>query len=106
MTWRAKHFGVWQELTSRITQMNRPIYFRDSMVTGVFHHFDHDHFFEVKSDGTLMRDVFDFEAPLGFLGRTANSLFLKKYMRKFLEIRNEAIKMAAETDIWKQYLSA
>jgi hypothetical protein len=27
VTWRAKHFGVWQQLTSEITAMDRPTYF-------------------------------------------------------------------------------
>ena len=28
VTWRARHFGVWQELTSRITAFDRPHHFR------------------------------------------------------------------------------
>jgi hypothetical protein len=32
VTWRAKHFGVWHQLTSEITQMDRPAYFQDVMV--------------------------------------------------------------------------
>ena len=28
VTWRAKHFGVWQNLTSEITAMESPTYFR------------------------------------------------------------------------------
>jgi hypothetical protein len=27
VTWRAKHFGTWQNLTSKFTAMQRPIYF-------------------------------------------------------------------------------
>src|SRR5262245_31855607 len=46
VTWRARHFGVWQSLTSRIVAFDRPAHFRDSMVRGAFRRFDHDHFFE------------------------------------------------------------
>ena len=52
-----------------------------------------------------MRDVFDFDAPLGPLGWLANVLFLTRYMRKFLLIRNETLKAVAESpDRWRRYL--
>src|ERR1700760_1749497 len=34
VTFRAKHFGVWQTLTSRITAFDRPRHFRDTQVRG------------------------------------------------------------------------
>src|SRR3954468_2941071 len=46
VTWRARHFGVWQQLTSRITEFTPPLRFRDSMVDGAFARFDHDHIFD------------------------------------------------------------
>lgn len=67
VTWRARHFGLWQHLTSRITAFERPIHFRDSMVRGAFRRFDHDHFFTQRGDITIMRDLFDFQSPLGIL---------------------------------------
>jgi ligand-binding SRPBCC domain-containing protein len=36
VTWRAKHFGVWHQLTSEITAMDRPAYFQDTMIRGAF----------------------------------------------------------------------
>ena len=107
VTWRARHFGVWQRLTSRATGYDRPRHFRDSMVRGAFRRFDHDHFFEAKdADTTLMRDVFDFDAPLGPLGWLANVLFLTRYMRRFLVARNDTLKAVAESpDRWQKYLA-
>lgn len=96
VTWRARHFGIWQTLTSRMTIFDRPRHFRDSMVDGAFARFDHDHFFEARGDGTEMRDVFDFTSPLGPLGRIADTLVLTRYMRRFLESRNRVIREAAE----------
>src|SRR5688572_21901947 len=34
VTWRARHFGVWQSLTVRITAFHRPTHFADAMVRG------------------------------------------------------------------------
>jgi ligand-binding SRPBCC domain-containing protein len=104
VTWRARHFGIWQNLTSRITAFESPSYFRDSLVRGAFRRFDHDHFFSEHGDITLMRDVFDYDSPFGVLGRIADRLFLKRYMKQLLVRRNAVIKAAAETDEWRRYI--
>ena len=96
VTWRAKHFGIWQNLTSKITDYTYPTFFADEMVGGAFKSFRHEHHFSVAENGTLMRDVFMFESPLGALGKLGNFLFLKKYMTDLLVERNRVIKNAAE----------
>lgn len=107
VTWEATHFGVRQRLTSRITAFDRPHHFRDSMVSGAFRRFDHDHLFEADgAGGTLMRDVFDFEAPLGPLGRVAEVVFLTRYMRRLLAERNGVVKRVAESEEWRQYVGS
>jgi len=104
VTWRARHFGIWQRLTSRITAFDPPTHFRDSLVRGAFRRFDHDHFFSQQGEITVMRDVFDFQSPLGILGRIVDCLVLTRYLRYFLTVRNATIKEAAETDEWQRYL--
>ena len=104
VTWEARHFGVRQRLTSRITAFDRPRHFRDAMVAGAFARFDHDHWFTPDGGGTLVRDVFDYTAPLGLLGRVADALFLTRYMRALLAERNAVIKRVAESEDWRRYL--
>ena len=104
VTWRARHFGVWQHLTSRITAFDPPRHFRDSMVRGAFARFDHDHFFVALDEHTEMRDVFDFTSPLGPLGRVADILVLTRYMRRFLVERNRVLQRIAESDAWRALL--
>ena len=96
VTWRAKHFGICQTLTSKITEMKYPDYFTDEMVEGAFQNFRHEHHFFPLGNQTEMKDVFIFNTPLGFLGLLANAVFLKSYMQKLLQKRNEIIKRAAE----------
>ena len=105
VTWRARHFGLWQELTSRITAFDRPRHFRDSMVRGAFKRFDHDHFFAAEGSGTRMRDVFEYAAPLGPLGWLAERLVLNWYLRRFLEERNRDLKGVAESAAWSEFVS-
>jgi ligand-binding SRPBCC domain-containing protein len=104
VTWRARHFGIWQNLTVRITSFERPMHFTDTMLRGAFRHFEHHHSFEAASEGTLMRDVFDYASPLGVLGWIADVLFLERYMRSFLIERNWAIKEVAESPGWQRYI--
>jgi ligand-binding SRPBCC domain-containing protein len=106
VTWRAKHFGVWQTLTSEITAMDPPAYFQDTMIQGVFRFMKHDHFFRSLSSGqTEMKDVFCFGAPLPILGRLAEIIVLRRYIRNLLHERNVVIKQIAESSDWTRYLS-
>jgi ligand-binding SRPBCC domain-containing protein len=97
VTWEATHFGIRHRLASRITAFDRPHRFRDSQVSGPFRRFDHDHIFSTDSTATVMRDVFDYESPLGWLGRFADILFLKRYMKSFLEKRSRVIRDVAQS---------
>jgi ligand-binding SRPBCC domain-containing protein len=96
VTWRAKHFGIWQTLTSKIIDFDRPNYFVDEMVKGAFKSFRHEHHFSKVNGCTLMKDAFIFESPFGILGRLFNFLVLTRYMKKLLVERNRVIKEAAE----------
>jgi ligand-binding SRPBCC domain-containing protein len=106
VTWRAWHLGVRQRLTSRISAYDRPRYFQDVMVRGAFAWMEHDHWFDAAPDGgTVLRDRFRFAAPLGVLGRIAETLVLRRYMTRFLERRNAVIKRVAESEEWREFLA-
>ena len=78
VTWRARHFGIYQNLTSKITEFEHPNFFSDEMIKGAFKSFKHEHHFEDMNSGTLMIDYFDYKSPFGFFGRIVDILFLKK----------------------------
>ena len=104
VTWEARHFLVRQRLTTKITRFERPTMFEDQMVKGVFKSICHGHFFEPCEEGTLMRDHFEFSAPLGPLGWMAERLFLRAYMERFLRLRNVGLKNFAESDEWQRVI--
>lgn len=104
VSWRARHFGVQQTLTTCITEYNRPDMFVDEMVSGAFRRFRHEHHFRRIEEGTRMIDYFDYTSPLGLLGKLADYLFLKRYMTRLLMKRNLIIKEFAESDQWKTLL--
>ncbi len=105
VTWRAKHFGIYQNLTSKITEFDRPNSFTDEMVHGAFKEFKHEHHFAESNGGTLMTDIFDYKSPFGILGKLADKLFLEKYMTELLIERNRIVKKFAESEKWKEIIT-
>jgi ligand-binding SRPBCC domain-containing protein len=91
VTWEARHLGRRRRLTVRVTAFEPPRFFCDEQVSGPFARFRHDHFFEPEADGTLMKDVLDFESRFALLDR----LLPAPYLRRFLVRRNEVIRRAA-----------
>ena len=96
VTWEATHFGFRQRFTSKITAFERPRMFVDEMLRGAFKRWHHTHLFEPVDGGTLMIDEVDYRSPLGVLGGLADALFLKSYMTRLLETRNDHIRKLAE----------
>jgi len=98
VTWEARHLGIRQRFTSKVTAFEPPRYFQDTMVKGAFKSFVHDHFFERSSSGeaTIMTDRLTFELPLGIIGRLFNVLVLNHYMEALLRQRARAIERAAK----------
>jgi ligand-binding SRPBCC domain-containing protein len=90
-TWRARHFGIWQTLSTKISQEDRYEFFVDEMTKGTFKSMRHEHYFTLNSDGTTMRDIFIFESPLGILGKLFNLIILENYMRNLLIERTKPL---------------
>ena len=105
VTWKAKHLGKMRLLKIRIAAMNKPLSFTDEMVSGDFRSMRHEHHFKTVENGTLLIDLFDFEAPYGNLGKLFSKLYLTKYLRHLLEQRNNVIRDYAESDKWKFILN-
>ena len=104
VTWRAKHFGIVQEMTTIIADVRPPHFFISRMKKGPFKRIEHKHIFKEEGNTTAMIDEFDFDAPFGIFGRIFCALVLTNYMKKFLVERNETIRRVAESEEWKKYL--
>jgi ligand-binding SRPBCC domain-containing protein len=105
VTWKAKHLGKIRVMKVKISSMMAPQSFTDELVNGDFKEMKHEHHFKSIKNGTLMIDLFFFESPYGSLGKMINYVFLKRYLRKLLERRNQAIKEYAETEKWNFLLN-
>jgi ligand-binding SRPBCC domain-containing protein len=98
VTFEAVHFGIRQQLTSRIIEFDRPRRFVDEMVKGAFSKLLHIHEFFTEGDRTLMRDTLIWRSPLGILGIIADRILVKRHMQAFLVKKQYELKAYAE---WK-----
>lgn len=105
VTWRAKHFGIYQNMTSKVSAYDYPKYFVSEMVKGAFKKLHHQHMFEWTGHETIMTDIFYFEAPFGILGDLFSKFILTNYMKGFLIKRNNTIKEVAESSKWESILN-
>jgi ligand-binding SRPBCC domain-containing protein len=87
VTWRARHFGIWFTMTSRITTLDRPRRFVDEQVQGPFASFRHVHDYATDGDVTVMTDAITVASPL--LGTVAERLVLVPYLRRLIRKRND-----------------
>lgn len=102
VTWKAYHFGIPFTLTSEVTHCEPHYHFCDIMVSGPFEGFVHHHYFDQMDGHCRMTDVFTYSSPFGWLGRFADALFLKAYMKRFLSHRNAIIRRYAESEaLWQ-----
>ncbi len=96
VTWRARHFGIWWELTSVITEFDPPNSFVDEQQKGPFKAYRHEHLFTAVGNATEMRDIVEFTAPLGPLGRIAEAVALRRHLEALIDLRNDELRAAAE----------
>ncbi len=97
VTWKGKHFGMYLTHQSKITSFVSPISFTDEMIEGNFKSFKHQHIFRGTSfSKTEMLDILEYETPFRILGKIFDRLILKRYLTRFLTLRNQSIKLHLE----------
>ena len=78
-----------------ITEFEWNHHFADIQKKGPFKHFHHRHEFlsEVRDEvnGTIVRDVIEYEIGFGFIGRLAQKFFVGPQLQKVFEYRQSAL---------------
>ncbi|HVZ56313.1 MAG TPA: SRPBCC family protein [Chitinophagaceae bacterium] len=104
ITYKARHLlrnRVWR---MKITEMSRPGHFTGEQVQGALRELRHAHYFKPCDNGTIMIDLVDYRLPYGWLGRLLDTLFLRRYLARILELRIRTIKEFAESGRWRSLL--
>ena len=96
VTWKGKHFGIYIQHESKISEMDFQNYFVDEQLKGHFKNFKHEHIFKQKENETIMTDILDYETPVGFVGKLFDKLLLENHLTKFIIHRNIILKELSE----------
>ena len=96
VTWKGKHFGVYIQHESIISEMEFPIYFVDEQLKGHFKKFKHEHIFIKKENKTIMTDILEYETPYGLIGKLFDKILLKNHLTNFIVERNSVLKSISE----------
>jgi len=76
---------------TEITHVKDKEYFIDEQRKGPFALWHHQHHFKEIEGGVEMTDIVHYKNPLGFIGEIANSLFVKRQLRKIFKYRFQKV---------------
>lgn len=76
---------------TEITQVKDKEYFIDEQRYGPYNLWHHQHHFKEIPGGVEMTDIIHYKNPLWFLGRIANTLFVKKKLEAIFKYRFEKV---------------
>jgi ligand-binding SRPBCC domain-containing protein len=101
----AKVAGIRISTEMKLTHYAPPFYFSYEIVNSVFESVVHEYYFYDLKEETVMVDNFYFETRFGILGEILNFLFLKRFLVKAIQQRDEILREYAEGDKWRTILS-
>jgi hypothetical protein len=91
LDYTVKVFGVRNRWTTLITDHDPPHSFTDVQLKGPYSFWHHTHRFESIEGGTRLVDEVRYILPLGFLGRVAHSLLVKRQLETIFDYRGRII---------------
>lgn len=86
--------GVPMSWLTEISAWQPPERFVDEQLRGPYRYWHHTHEFREVEGGTLMRDVVEYELPLGPLGALAHALAVRRTLGKIFDFRRSEVERA------------
>ncbi len=83
--------GLKMTWVTEITQVKEKEYFVDEQRVGPYAMWHHEHKIEPIEGGVLMTDIVSYQPPLGILGTIANTILIKKQLKKIFDFRTVAM---------------
>jgi len=83
--------GVPMTWVTEISQVQELEFFVDEQRVGPYKIWHHQHHIKEVEGGVEMTDIVTYKVPFGFLGRLANSLFIRKKLREIFDYRRLAV---------------
>lgn len=79
--------GIPLSWMTEITHIRDKEFFVDEQRIGPYKVWHHQHHFKKVAGGVEMTDIVDYVLPLGFIGRLANSILVKKQLKEIFDYR-------------------
>ena len=79
--------GIKMHWVTEITHVQDKHYFVDEQRFGPYTLWHHKHFLKEVPEGIEMTDIIHYKIPFGFIGRLANSLFIKNKVKEIFDHR-------------------
>ena len=79
--------GIKMNWVTEITHVQDKHYFVDEQRFGPYTLWHHKHFLKEGPEGIEMTDIIHYKIPFGFIGRLANSLFIKNKVKEIFDHR-------------------
>ena len=79
--------GIKLNWVTEITHVVENKFFVDEQRVGPYTLWHHQHFFEVEESQVKMTDIITYKPPFGYIGRIANSLFIRKQIQAIFQYR-------------------
>ena len=83
--------GILLSWMTEITHVHPSAYFVDEQRKGPYKLWHHQHHFKAIDGGTEMTDLVHYRVPFGFIGSIANTLIVKKELRKIFVYRFQKV---------------
>jgi ligand-binding SRPBCC domain-containing protein len=83
--------GLKMHWVTEITHVEYLNYFIDEQRFGPYKLWHHQHFLKKVEGGVEMIDIVHYKIPFGFIGKIANTLFVKAKLKKIFDFRYQKI---------------
>ncbi len=83
--------GIRMSWVTEITHVKEYAYFVDEQRIGPYALWHHEHFIEQADKGVRMTDIVTYKLPLGWLGRLAHFLFIRRQLAGIFRFRREVL---------------
>jgi ligand-binding SRPBCC domain-containing protein len=89
--YRLRWQGISLRWRSRISEYRQDSHFADEMLVGPYRRWYHRHLFREVPGGVEMRDIVDYELPLGLVGDFVHAIVVRRQLRAIFDHRAHAI---------------
>jgi ligand-binding SRPBCC domain-containing protein len=89
--YRIRRFGLSLAWVTRISRWDPPREFCDVQERGPYRRWVHAHRFDEVDEGTIVRDRVEYALPLGWIGRVAHRLTVRRQLEEIFDFRRRAI---------------